>query len=221
MTQIYDESGKLTPVTVIEAGPCPITAVKDKNIQIGFEQVKEKSLTKPVLGIYKKAQVSPCRMLREVPRVSGQEYTVGSELKVDMFSPGEKVDVIGVSIGKGFQGGMKRWHWKGGPKTHGSTSHRRIGSLGSSTTPGRVLKGHHLPGHMGHDRVTVFGLKVAKVDSVNNLLAIKGAVPGPKNNYLVIRKTAKHKRQVIKPIIAEQKAEAGKKDSKKQAAAKK
>lgn len=221
MTQIYDESGKLTPVTVIEAGPCPITAVKDKNIQIGFDQVKEKSLTKPVLGIYKKAQVSPRRMLREVPRVPGQEYTVGSELKVDMFSPGEKVDVIGVSIGKGFQGGMKRWHWKGGPKTHGSTSHRRIGSLGSSTTPGRVLKGHHLPGHMGHDRVTVFGLKVAKVDSVNNLLAIKGAVPGPKNNYLVIRKTAKHKRQVIKPIIAEQKAEAGKKDSKKQAAAKK
>ena len=221
MTQIYDESGKLTPVTVIEAGPCPILAVKDRNIQIGFDAVKEKALTKPVLGIYKKAGVSPRRMLKEVPMVSGQEYAVGGELKVDIFTFGEKVDVIGVSIGKGFQGGMKRWHWQGGPKTHGSTSHRRVGSIGSSTTPGRVFKGHHMPGHMGNEKVTVFGLKVVKVDSVNNLLALKGAVPGPKNNYLVIRKTTKHKRQVIKPIIAEQKAEAGKKDAKKQAAAKK
>ena len=221
MTQLYDDSGKLTPVTVIEAGPCPIVTIKDKNIQIGFEEVKEKSLTKPVLGLYKKAGVKPRRMLKEVPRVPGQEYAVGGELKVDMFTFGEKVDVIGVSIGKGFQGGMKRWHWQGGPKTHGSTSHRRVGSIGSSTTPGRVFKGHHMPGHMGNEKVTVFGLKVAKVDIVNNPLALKGAVPGPKNNYLVIRKTTKHKRQVIKPIIAEQKAEAGKKDSKKQAAAKK
>lgn len=221
MTQIYDESGRLIPVTVIEAGPCPIVAIRDKNIQIAFDEVKEKSLSKPVAGIYKKAGVSPKRILKEVPKNQTQEYVVAQELKVDMFSAGEKVDVIGISIGKGFQGGMKRWHWQGGPKTHGSTSHRRAGSIGSSTTPGRVWKGHHMPGHMGNIQVTVSGLKVVKVDSGNNLLAVKGAVPGCKNNYLVIRKTTKHKRQVIKPIIAEQKAESLKKDAKKQSAAKK
>lgn len=221
MTQIYDDTGRLTPVTVIEAGPCPIVSVKEKNIQIGFDAVKEKSLSRPVLGIYKKAGVSPRRILREVPRAANQEYKAGHELKVDMFTPGEKVDVIGTSIGKGFQGGMKRWHWHGGPKTHGSTSHRRAGSIGSSTTPGRVWKGHHMPGHMGDARVTVSGLRVVKVDLENNLLAVMGAVAGYKNNYLIVRKTTKHKRQVIKPVIAEQKAEALKKDAKKQSAAKK
>lgn len=221
MTQIYDDTGRLTPVTVIEAGPCPIVSVKEKNIQIGFDAVREKSLSRPVLGIYKKAGVSPRRILREVPRAANQEYKAGEELKVDMFTPGEKVDVIGTSIGKGFQGGMKRWHWHGGPKTHGSTSHRRAGSIGSSTTPGRVWKGHHMPGHMGDARVTVSGLRVVKVDPENNLLAVMGAVAGYKNNYLIIRKTTKHKRQVIKPVIAEQKAEALKKDAKKQSAAKK
>ena len=221
MTQIYDETGKFTPVTVIEAGPCPIVAVKEKNIQIGFVEAKEKSVSKPLLGMYKKAGVKPRRILREVPKLPGQQYAPGQELKVDLFSPGEKVDISGISIGKGFQGGMKRWHWAGGPKTHGSTSHRRVGSIGSSTTPGRVWKGHHMPGHMGNIKVTVSGLRVVKVDALNNLLAVKGAVPGYKNNYLIVRKTTKTKRQIIKPIIAEQKAEAGKKDAKKQAAAKK
>lgn len=221
MTQIYDDTGRLTPVTVIEAGPCPIVLVKEKNIQIGFDAAKEKSLSRPVLGIYKKAGVSPRRILREVPRAANQEYKAGHELKVDMFTPGEKVDVIGTSIGKGFQGGMKRWHWHGGPKTHGSTSHRRAGSIGSSTTPGRVWKGHHMPGHMGDARATVSGLRVVKVDLENNLLAVRGAVAGYKNNYLIIRKTTKHKRQVIKPVIAEQKAEALKKDAKKQSSGKK
>lgn len=221
MTQIYDDTGRLTPVTVIEAGPCPIVSIKEKNIQIGFDAAKEKSLSKPVLGVYKKAGISPRKIMREVPKLTDKEYRIGQELKVDMFTPGEKVDVSGTSIGKGFQGGMKRWHWHGGPKTHGSTSHRRPGSIGSSTTPGRVWKGHHMPGHMGDARVTTSGLKVVKVDAENNLLAVKGAVAGYKNNYLVIRKTTKHKRQVIKPVIAEQKAEALKKDSKRQAAAKK
>ena len=221
MTQVYDGSGRLTPVTVIEAGPCPIVGIKDKNIQIAFDQAKEKSLSKPVLGIYKNAGVSPRRIMKEVPKIKDQEYALAQELKVDIFNAGDKIDVIGVSIGKGFQGGMKRWHWDGGPKTHGSTSHRRVGSIGSSTTPGRVWKGHHMPGHMGNIRVTVSGLKVIKVDSENNLLAVKGAVPGYSNNYVMIRKTTKQKRQVIKPIIAEQKAESLKKDAKKQAAAKK
>lgn len=219
MTQIYDDAGCLTAVTVIEAGPCPVVSVREKNIQIGFDAAREKSLSKPVLGIYKKAGISPRRILREVPKLANQEYKIGQELKVDMFTLGEKVDVIGTSIGKGFQGGMKRWHWHGGPKTHGSTSHRRAGSIGSSTTPGRVWKGHHMPGHMGDAQVTVSGLKVIRVDLENSLLAVKGAVAGYKNNYLIIRKTTKHKRQVIKPVIAEQKAEALKKDSKRQAAA--
>lgn len=221
MTQVFDQSGRRTPVTVIEAGPCPIVAIGPQNIQIGFGEVWEKSLSKPVLGIYKKASIRPRRMLREVPKVLGEQYQVAQEIRVEIFNPGEKVDVTGISIGKGFQGGMKRWHWSGGPKTHGSTSHRRAGSIGSSTTPGRVIKGHHMPGHMGNIQVTVSGLKVVKVDTENNLLALKGAVPGHKNNYLLIRKTTKKRRQVIKPIIAEQKAEAGKKDAKKQASAKK
>lgn len=221
MTQIYDESGRLTPVTVIEAGPCPVVGIKESNIQIAFDQAKEKSLTKPILGIYKKAGVSPRRIMREVPKNNDREYALADELKVDIFNAGDKIDIIGVSIGKGFQGGMKRWHWDGGPKTHGSTSHRRVGSIGSSTTPGRVWKGHHMPGHMGNTRVTVSGLKVIKVDTDNNLLAVKGAVPGYSNNYVMIRKTTKHKRQVIKPIIAEQKAESLKKDAKKQASVKK
>ncbi len=217
MTRIYDESGKLTPVTVIEAGPCPVLSVRNKNVLLGFDGVKnENVLSKPVLGIFKKAGVKPTRILREVPRIADREYKLGDELKVDIFTPGLKVDVVGISIGKGFQGGMKRWHWQGGPKTHGSTSHRRAGSIGSSTTPGRVIRGHHMPGHMGNKQVTVSGLKVIKIDLENNLLAVKGAVPGFKNNYLEIRKTTKHKRQIIKPIIAEQKAEAGKKDAKKQ-----
>ncbi|HCD38864.1 MAG TPA: 50S ribosomal protein L3, partial [Candidatus Omnitrophica bacterium] len=120
MTQVYDESGRLTPVTVIEAGPCPIVGIKDKNIQIAFDQAKEKSLSKPVLGIYKNAGVSPRRIMKEVPKIKDQEYALAQELKVDIFNAGDKIDVIGVSIGKGFQGGMKRWHWDGGPKTHGS-----------------------------------------------------------------------------------------------------
>lgn len=221
MTQIYDDSGILVGVTVIEAGPCPVVSVMDKKVQIAYEEVNEKKLSRPVLGIYKKAAIRPRRVLKEVPKNLAQEYTVGHELKVDMFNQGEKIDVQGLSIGKGFQGGMKRWHWSGGPKSHGSTSHRRIGSLGSSTTPGRVWKGHHLPGHMGNKQVTIYGLKVIKVDAQNNLLAVKGSVPGCKNNYLLLCKTSKFRRQVIKPVIAEQKAESLKKDSKRQASSKK
>jgi large subunit ribosomal protein L3 len=116
---------------------------------------------------------------------------VGDELKVDLFAEGDFVDVSGISIGKGFAGGMKRWHWKGGPRSHGSTSHRRVGSIGSSTTPGRVFKGHHMPGHMGVKNVTLQNLKVIKVDVANNLLLVEGGVPGHKNGYLVITKALK------------------------------
>ncbi|MDD5097659.1 MAG: 50S ribosomal protein L3, partial [Candidatus Omnitrophica bacterium] len=119
------------------------------------------------------------------------------ELKVDLFAEGDFVDVCGISIGKGFQGGMKRWHWQGGPRTHGSTSHRRVGSIGSSTTPGRVFRGHHMPGHMGAEQVTVQNLKVIKIDLENNIILVEGAVPGHKNGYIVITKAMKKKAKKI------------------------
>lgn len=197
MTQVFTEDGSMVQVTVIEAGPCFVLAVRDKTIQLGFDQVSEKKIKKPISGYFKKLNILPRKLIREVGKDSAKEYKVGEELKVDLFEPGSFVDITGVSKGKGFQGGMKRWGWSGGPKTHGSTSHRRIGSLGSSTTPGRVWKGHHLPGHMGNRRVTVENKKVIKVDTENNLLLVKGALPGYKNSYLIIKK-AKKKQQVKK-----------------------
>ena len=195
MTQVFSEDGRLVSVTAIEAGPCPILAVKEKNIQIGFDLARENRVKKPLLGCFKKINVAPRKFIRELPKEADKEYKVGEELKVDSFKPGDFVDVVGTSIGKGFQGGMKRWHWKGGPRTHGSTSHRRVGSIGSSTTPGRVFKGHHMPGHMGNQRVTLQNLNVIKTDLENNILLVKGAVPGHKNTYLIIRK-AKKKKQI-------------------------
>jgi large subunit ribosomal protein L3 len=193
MTQIFSEDAKLVPVTVIEAGPCPVLAVKDKHIQLGFDSVREKHLKKPLAKYFAKLNIVPKKIIKEVLKEPGKEYKVGEEVKVDLFKTGDFVDITGTSLGKGFQGGMKRWNWRGGPQTHGSTSHRRVGSLGSSTTPGRVWKGHHLPGHMGACRVTVQNLEVVKVDAQNNLLLVKGAVPGHRNNYLIIKKAKKKK----------------------------
>lgn len=194
MTQVFTDDGKLVSVTAIEAGPCPVLAVKEKSIQLGFDPAREKSVKKPLLGYFKKRNMTPRKFIREVHKEPAKEYKIGDELKVDIFQAGEKVDVTGVSIGKGFQGGMKRWHWQGGPMTHGSTSHRRVGSIGSTTTPGRVFKGHHLPGHMGMERVTTQNLKVIKIDAENNLLLVKGSVPGHKNSYLIIKKAKKVKK---------------------------
>jgi large subunit ribosomal protein L3 len=191
MTQVFSEDGKLVGVTAIEAGPCPVLAIRGKNIQIGFGPLKENRVKKPILGYFKKLNISPLRRIREVLKESNREYKIGEELKADLFKPGDFVDVTGISIGKGFQGGMKRWHWKGGPASHGSTSHRRVGSIGSSTTPGRVWKGHHLPGHMGAAQVTLQNLRVIKVDAQKNLLLVEGAVPGHKNSYLMIKKAKK------------------------------
>ena len=193
MTQIFTEDGKLVGVTAIEAGPCPVLAVKEKSIQICFEPLKEGRGKKPILGFFKKVKVAPHKLIREVMKETAREYKIGEEIKVDLFKQGDFVDVTGTSVGKGFQGGMKRWHWKGGPQTHGSTSHRRIGSIGSTTTPGRVWKGHHLPGHMGAIRTTIQNLKVVKIDTVNNIILLNGTVPGHKNSYLIIR-TAKKKK---------------------------
>ncbi len=197
MTQVFSEDGKLNGITVIEAGPCPILAVKQKHVQMCFDLVKETKVKKPLLGYFKKCNVACRKVIREFLKAPGIEYKVGQELKVDIFKPGDFVDITGTSIGKGFQGGMKRWHWKGGPETHGSTSHRRVGSIGSTTTPGRVWKGHHMPGHMGACAATVQNLKVLKVDLENNLLLVKGGVPGYKNNYLIIKKAKKKKNQRV------------------------
>jgi large subunit ribosomal protein L3 len=194
MTQVFSADGNMVSVTAIEAGPCPVLAVKEKHIQVGFDLLKKESrLKKPLLGYFKKLNITPHKLIREVSRDPAKEYKIGEEVKVDLFKAGDFVDITGTSLGKGFQGGMKRWNWHGGPKTHGSTSHRRVGSLGSSTTPGRTWKGHRLPGHMGARRITMQNLRVVKVDAGNNLLLVKGAVPGFKNSYLIITKAKKKK----------------------------
>ena len=200
MTQVFAADNSQVGVTAIVAGPCPILMVMDKNIQLGFDLVKEKSLKKAQLGLYKKLNIAPRKVIKDLSKEANVEYKVGDELKVDLFSEGDFVDVSGISIGKGFAGGMKRWHWKGGPRTHGSTSHRRVGSIGSSTTPGRVFRGHHMPGHMGAQKATVQNLKIIKIDLANNLLLVEGGVPGHKNGYLVITKAIKKrtKKAVVK-----------------------
>jgi len=191
MTQLFNEAGDKVSVTVIEAGPCPILAIRQRSVRLGFGDVKEKSLSKPVCGYFKKLGIAPKAFVREIDMGESTAAKVGDEVKADIFSCGDYVDVTGISKGKGFQGGMKRWHWGGGPRTHGHTSHRRIGSIGSTTTPGRVWKGHHLPGHMGAVRVTTQNLMVVRVDAANNLLVLKGSVPGHNNSYCIIRKAKK------------------------------
>lgn len=191
MTHLFTEDGRRVCVTAVEAGPCPVVAIKERTVQVGFEAVPEKRLNKPQAGYFKKHSVPAHRLLKEFSKDPSREYKVGEAIKADLFKAGDMVDVSGTSIGKGFQGGMKRWHWHGGGMSHGSTSHRRVGSLGSTTTPGRVWKGHHLPGHMGARSVTVQNLEVVRVDAEKNLLLIKGAVPGSRNAYLVIRKAKK------------------------------
>jgi large subunit ribosomal protein L3 len=196
MTQIFRDNGNIVPVTLIEAGPCSILQVKSKKtdgysaIQLGFGDKKESRTNKPDIGRFKSAKSSPKRFVKEIRTAPDETWTKGDSVKVD-FKVGEFLDVTGTSIGKGFQGGMKRWHWKGGPKTHGSTSHRRPGSIGSSSDPSRVFKGHHLPGHMGHEKKTVQNLEVIKIDPENSMLVVRGSVPGPKNGYVIIRKAKK------------------------------
>ncbi|MFH1459722.1 MAG: 50S ribosomal protein L3 [Candidatus Omnitrophota bacterium] len=197
MTQIFKEDGKCIPVTSIIAGPCFVVQIKTKEkdgyqaIQLGYLDQKEHRITKPEAGHFKKSKVSPKKLVKEMTVASGIKFELGQAIDVEIFKAGDFVDVTGMSIGKGFQGGMKRWGWSGGPDTHGSMSHRRPGSIGSNTTPGRVLRGHHLPGHMGNRKITVQNLEVIKVDKENNTLMVKGAVPGHKGCYLEIRKAKK------------------------------
>ena len=196
MTQVFGEDGKVTPVTAIEAGPCLVMGLTDKNIKVAFEDIKESKVKKPQLGEFKKLNLAAKRYVRELRVLDKANYKVGDEIKVDVFKEGDFVDVTGISIGKGFQGGMKRWHWMGTPMTHGSMSHRRVGSIGASSDPSRVVKGKTMAGHMGHDKVTVQNLKVVKVDLANNILVVRGAVPGYKTSLLEIRKSFKKKAKV-------------------------
>lgn len=191
MTQIFGDEGKIMAVTVIEAGPCVVMGVNEKNVKVGYRSVKENKAKKPQVGEFKKLNLAPMKYIREFRIAEKDNYKTGDTINVDVFKEGDFVDVIGISIGKGFAGGMKRWGWSGTPMTHGSTSKRRIGSVGASSDPSRIFKGKTMAGHMGARKTTVQNLKVVKVDLANNILVVKGAVPGHRNALLEIRKSIK------------------------------
>ncbi len=197
MTQIFNDEGVLTPVTVLQAGPCVVTQVKTvendgyKAVQVGFVDKREKLVNKPQKGHFDKAGVSYKRYVREFRLENAEEYSVKDEIKADIFAAGDKIDATAISKGKGFQGAIKRLGQSRGPMAHGSKFHRHQGSNGSATTPGRVFKGKGMPGHMGHEKVTIQNLEVVKVDAENNLILIKGAVPGPKKALVTIKETVK------------------------------
>ena len=197
MTRIFQE-GKVIPVTVIEAGPCVVTQIKTKEndgydaIQVGFSPVKEKNVNKPAKGHFAKAGVAPTRYLREFRVDNVADYTVGQEIKLDIFEDGELVDVIGKTKGKGFAGMIKKNNFHRGPMAHGSKYHRGPGSLGAMG-PARVFKGRPLPGRMGGNRVTVQNLTVAKVDVDKNVILVKGAIPGAKKGLVTVRSAVKAK----------------------------
>ncbi len=192
MTRVFEEDGTAVPVTVIEAGPCVITRVKTREtdgyeaVQMGYGATRKKALTKPVLGQFEKAGVTPRRRLTEFRVDNPGDYEVGQQIKVDVFEPGQIVDVTGWSKGRGFQGVTKRHGMSTGRQTHGNRNHRKPGSIGQSATPARVWKGKKLPGRMGGGRVTIKDLSVVNVDSETNTLLVRGAVPGASNGYLLI-----------------------------------
>ena len=197
MTQIFSETGAIIPVTVVEAGPCVVVQKKTIEnegytaIQLGFEDIREKLVTKPKKGHFDKAKVSYKRILKEFKLDNAAELNIGDIIKADTFVNGDKVDVSGVSKGKGYQGAIKRHGYHTGPMAHGSGYHRHQGSMGANTDPSRVMKGKGMPGHMGSEAVTIQNLYIVKVDSDNNLIAIKGAIPGPNGGLVVVRTALK------------------------------
>jgi large subunit ribosomal protein L3 len=206
MTQVFGDDGSHVPVTVIQAGPCTVTAVRTKAtdgydaLQLGFE-AKKKNVTKPMAGHFKKIGVGAVGVVRELrlDKAAAEKletYTVGQNIGVDIFAPGELVDVVGVTKGKGFQGGVKRHHWRGGEASHGSMFHRAPGSIGASSDPSRVWPGHKLPGRMGGDRRTVLNVRVVRVMPEQNLVLIRGAVPGANGSLVVVRKSVKTSKDV-------------------------
>ena len=237
LTHVYDVFGRRITVTAVQAGPCTIVGVREpakhgyQAVQLGFEPIEEKKLTKPRLGQFKKAGTAAFRYVKEfrLPAAAAKpkegearpELKVGQELTLSIFQEYELVDVGGVSIGKGFQGGMKRWNWKGGRETHGSMQHRAPGSIGSTTTPGRVIKGHHLPGHMGDANVTIQSVKIIKLDTEHHLVLVAGSVPGAENGLVWIRKSAKRPGVIKKPQVVQLVADEEEEDAKKAKAKKK
>ncbi|MGN0292995.1 MAG: 50S ribosomal protein L3 [Lachnospiraceae bacterium] len=197
MTQIFSEDGTLTPVTVLQAGPCVVTQIKTVEndgysaVQVGFVDKREKLVTKPLKGHFDKAGVSYKRYIKEFKFDNAEEYSVKDEIKADVFAAGDKVDATAISKGKGFQGAIKRHGQHRGPMAHGSKFHRHAGSNGSATTPGRVFKGKKMPGQMGHVKVTVQNLEVVRVDAEAGLILVKGSVPGPKKALVTLRETVK------------------------------
>ena len=198
MTQLFDENGMVVPVTVVEAGPCVVVQKKTvesdgyQAVQVGFGEVKDKHLTKPEKGHFEKAGVAPKKTLREFRLDSIENINVGDIIKADTFAAGDKVDVCGTSKGKGYAGTIKRWNNHRLKETHGTGPvHRHAGSNGSTSTPSRVFKGKKLPGHLGAERVTVQNLTVVKIDAENNLIAVKGAIPGAKGGIVVLTDSVK------------------------------
>ena len=197
MTQIFNEDGVLTPVTVLQAGPCVVTQVKTlendgyEAVQVGFADKREKLVNKPMKGHFDKAGVSYKRFVREFRFENASEYNVKDEIKADIFTAGDKIDATAISKGKGFQGAIKRHGQSRGPMAHGSKFHRHQGSNGSATTPGRVFKGKGMPGQMGAKRITIQNLEVVRVDAENNIILVKGAVPGPKKSLVTLKETVK------------------------------
>jgi large subunit ribosomal protein L3 len=197
MSQIFTADGKVIPVTVVEAGPCPVVQIKTKEndgydaIQVGFGTVKETRVNKPQAGHFKKAGVTAKRYLREFRFADCSKYTLGQELTCDTFAEGDKVDVTGTSKGHGFSGVIQRWNQHRGPMAHGSGYHRGVGSMGACSSPSRVFKNKHMSGQWGNEKVTIQNLTVARVDKARNLLLIKGAVPGAKGGIVVIKQTVK------------------------------
>ncbi len=198
MTQIFTEEGNVIPVTVVEAGPVQVIQIKTEEndgyqaIQLGYDDKKSTRVNKPSKGHYEKAGATPKKVLREFLVADASKFSVGQEMKVDMFEAGDKIDVVGTSKGKGTAGPIKRHNQSRGPMTHGSKYHRGPGSLGASSFPSRVFKGQHGAGRMGNERVTIQNLEIAKVDLERNLLLIKGAIPGPKGGMILINETIKN-----------------------------
>jgi len=196
MTRLWKDD-KVVPVTVLKAGPCVVIQKKtvDKDgynaVQLGFEEVSEKKLTKPLLGVFKKANVKPMRVLKEFRVDNVDEYSVGQEITVAIFQEGDKIDITGWTKGRGFAGAMKRWNFQGGPKSHGAKFHRELGSVGQHTEPARIFKGKRMPGRYGNERVTILNSEVVKVDPENNLIAVKGGVPGARGSLVLIRSAVK------------------------------
>ena len=197
MTQIFNEDGSLVPVTVLQAGPCVVTQVKTVEndgysaVQVGFGEKREKLVNKPMKGMFDKAGVPYKRFVREFKFENAEEYSVKDEIKADIFTAGDKVDASAIAKGKGFQGAIKRHGQSRGPMAHGSKYHRHAGSNGACSSPSKVFKGKKMPGHMGNVQVTVQNLEIVRVDTENNLLLVKGAVPGPKKSLVTIKETVK------------------------------